>query len=74
MTKIVSIEGNIGSGKSTFVKALYEYYQKTDEYNEKKSIFFKNLLIFGKLLKMRNKKILLSVFIEIKKNMHFHFK
>ena len=38
MTKIVSIEGNIGSGKSTFVKALNKYY--TNEDKSKKIYFF----------------------------------
>ena len=35
MTTIISIEGNIGSGKSTFVKALQTYFNKTDEINKK---------------------------------------
>ena len=37
MTRIISIEGNIGSGKSTFVKKLEEYY-KTNM--EKEKIYF----------------------------------
>jgi deoxyguanosine kinase len=35
MTIIISVEGNIGSGKSTFVKALQEYYSKPNEFNKK---------------------------------------
>ena len=35
MTTIISIEGNIGSGKSTFVKALQNYFNKTDQINKK---------------------------------------
>ncbi|ALH23161.1 Deoxyribonucleoside kinase [Chrysochromulina ericina virus CeV-01B] len=39
MTKILSIEGNIGSGKSSFVKVLTEYYKKTDKLNKLKIYF-----------------------------------
>ena len=41
MTKplIVSIEGNIGSGKSTFIKRLEEHWIASDKLDEKR-IFF----------------------------------
>jgi len=38
MTRLISIEGNIGSGKSTFVKKLENYYNNTNDNN--KSICF----------------------------------
>ncbi len=39
MVHIISIEGNIGSGKSTFVKLLNNYYGRPNVFNEKKIYF-----------------------------------
>ena len=69
---IISIEGNIGSGKSTIMKYLasnFSLFAKENGKNVKIAIF-KNQLKFGIVLQIKTMLILLKIIIKIKKNTH----
>ena len=67
MTKIISIEGNIGSGKSTIVKQLKEC-------NSSNYIFVEERLMNGLLYAMKMVNVYYLIFIKIASNIVFNFK
>lgn len=59
MSKIISIEGNIGSGKSTFVKILKSVYQHND-----KVVFLKEPVDMWEKVKDESGKTMLELFYQ----------
>ena len=71
MTKIVSIEGNIGSGKSTFVKALNKYY--TNEDKSKKIYFLQEPVDIWESIKNEEGKTIIQCFYQDQEKYAFSF-
>jgi deoxyadenosine/deoxycytidine kinase len=67
MTTIISVEGNIGSGKSTFVKALQNYFNETNEFNKKKIYFLQEPVNIWETIKNNDGENIIECFY---KNQH----
>lgn len=73
MTKIISIEGNIGSGKSTFVKALFEHYEKTNKVNSKKIYFLQEPVSIWETIKNDKEENIIECFYRDQEKYAFSF-
>ena len=62
MTKIISIDGNIGSGKSTFIEKLKYYYSNTKNCNGKKICFLQEPVSIWNTIKDSDGKTILECF------------
>lgn len=72
-TQIISIEGNIGSGKSTFVKALNDYYTKVDVFNQKKIFFLQEPVNIWETIKNNNNETIIECFYKDQEKYAFSF-
>ena len=70
---ILSIEGNIGSGKSTFVKALNNYYTKIDVFNQKKIFFLQEPVNIWETIKNNNNETIIECFYKDQEKYAFSF-
>ena len=68
MSKIISIEGNIGSGKSTILKSLKEYFKTTDNI-----IFLQEPIDEWEKIKDKDNVTILTKFYENQKKYSFAF-
>ena len=75
MTKplIVSIEGNIGSGKSTFIKRLEEHWIASDKLDEKRIFFLSEPVDEWLTIKDENDEHILSKFYNDQEKYSFTF-
>lgn len=73
MTIIISIEGNIGSGKSTFVKVLQDYFNKTDKFNKKKIYFLQEPVNIWETIKNNNEENIIECFYKDQEKYAFSF-
>jgi len=73
MTTIISIEGNIGSGKSTFVKALQSYFNKTDKLNKKKIYFLQEPVNIWETIKNNDGENIIECFYKNQDKYAFSF-
>ena len=62
MTRIISVDGNIGSGKSTFIKKLKEYYSNPQHCQGKKFCFLQEPIHIWNNIKDSDGKTILECF------------
>jgi len=72
MAKIISIEGNIGSGKSTILKSLKSHFSDNDKINQK-IFFLQEPVDEWEKIKDKDGNTILKKFYENKKNYSFSF-
>ena len=70
---IISIEGNIGSGKSTFIKKLEEHWNSSSQLDEKKIFFLSEPVDEWLSIKDENDEHILSKFYNNQEKYSFTF-
>ena len=73
MTRLISFEGNIGSGKSTFIKNLKAYYENKNNCKNKKVCFLPEPVDVWNTIVDNNGKTILENFYSNPKNFAFAF-
>ena len=73
MTRLISIEGNIGSGKSSFVKNLELYYSNYENCNNKKICFLQEPVDMWNTITNESGKTVIECFYADNKKYAFAF-
>ena len=73
MTTIISVDGNIGSGKSTFVKTLKKYYNNNDKLTNKKIYFLEEPVNIWETIKNNNGENIIESFYKDQEKYAFSF-
>jgi len=73
MATIISVDGNIGSGKSTFVKALKKYYNKNNKFTNKKIYFLEEPVNIWETIKNNNGENIIESFYKDQEKYAFSF-